>query len=80
MPPWVGFAVRPRPGVWEHLRVNVDELVVEELSVTEYLEFKECLSDNNMYILCLFNCSANIHNQKLISCLFNSSLKLGACS
>ena len=45
MPPWVGLAVRPRPGVWEHLRVNVDEMVVEELTVSEYLSFKECLAD-----------------------------------
>jgi len=45
VPPWVGLAIRPRPGVWEHLRVNVDEMVVEELTVSEYLSFKECLAD-----------------------------------
>jgi hypothetical protein len=44
LPPWVGFATRPRPGIWEYLRVNVEELVVEELSVSEYLGFKEHLS------------------------------------
>lgn len=41
MPPWVALAVRPRPGVWEYIRVNVLALVVEELRVTEYLHFKE---------------------------------------
>ncbi|XP_077236474.1 sucrose synthase-like [Tasmannia lanceolata] len=43
MPPWVALAVRPRPGVWEYVRVNVNELAVEELSVPEYLKFKEDL-------------------------------------
>ena len=44
LPPWVGFAVRPRPGIWEYVRINVEELLVEELSVTEYLGFKESLA------------------------------------
>ena len=43
LPPWIVLAVRPRPGVWEYVRVNVDELAVEQLSVDEYLEFKEHL-------------------------------------
>uniref|UniRef100_A0A1D1ZL72 Sucrose synthase n=1 Tax=Anthurium amnicola TaxID=1678845 RepID=A0A1D1ZL72_9ARAE len=41
LPPWVALAVRPRPGVWEYIRVNVSELAIEELSVPEYLQFKE---------------------------------------
>lgn len=45
LPPWVALAVRPRPGVWEYIRVNVKALVVEELSVAEYLQFKEELVD-----------------------------------
>lgn len=45
MPPWVALAVRPRPGVWEYIRVNVHALVVEELLVAEYLHFKEELVD-----------------------------------
>lgn len=45
--PWVGLALRPQPGVWEYLRINVDEMVVEELTVSEYLSYKECLVDNN---------------------------------
>jgi sucrose synthase len=39
--------MRPRPGIWEYLRVNVDELEVEELSVSEYLGFKERLVDGS---------------------------------
>ncbi|KAG0608275.1 hypothetical protein M758_8G093300 [Ceratodon purpureus] len=47
-PPWVGFAVRPNPGIWEYVRINVEELIVEELSVSEYLGFKEQLiNDSN---------------------------------
>ncbi|KAK0571840.1 hypothetical protein LWI29_022468 [Acer saccharum] len=45
LPPWVALAVRPRPGVWEYIRVNVHTLVVEELHVAEYLHFKEELVD-----------------------------------
>ncbi|KAK1550911.1 hypothetical protein Q3G72_026762 [Acer saccharum] len=45
LPPWVALAVRPRPGVWEYIRVNVHTLVVEELLVAEYLHFKEELVD-----------------------------------
>ncbi|KAM0947640.1 putative sucrose synthase [Dioscorea sansibarensis] len=41
LPPFVAIAVRPRPGVWEYVRVNVHELNVEQLSVAEYLRFKE---------------------------------------
>lgn len=41
LPPFVAIAVRPRPGVWEYVRVNVHELSVEQLTVSEYLQFKE---------------------------------------
>ncbi|XP_062021684.1 sucrose synthase 2 [Rosa rugosa] len=53
-PPFVALAVRPRPGVWEFVRVNVNELTVEQLSVSEYLGFKEELVDgrsNGRYVL-----------------------------
>ncbi|XP_062089057.1 sucrose synthase 2 [Humulus lupulus] len=43
LPPFVAIAVRPRPGVWEFVRVNVHELSVEQLTVAEYLRFKEDL-------------------------------------
>lgn len=45
MPPFVAIAVRPRPGVWEYVRVNVYELSVEQLTIPEYLRFKEQLVD-----------------------------------
>ncbi|XP_008783098.2 sucrose synthase 1 [Phoenix dactylifera] len=55
LPPWVALAIRPRPGVWEYVRVNVSELAVEELTVPEYLQFKEELVDgssqNNNFVL-----------------------------
>ncbi|KAF5188241.1 Sucrose synthase [Thalictrum thalictroides] len=38
--PSVAFAVRPKPGVWEYLRVDVNALTVEELTAAEYLKFK----------------------------------------
>ncbi|KMZ65710.1 Sucrose synthase [Zostera marina] len=55
MPPWVALAVRLRPGVWEYIRVNVNELAVENMSIPEYLQFKEQLvddgTDNNNFTL-----------------------------
>ncbi|KAK2645491.1 hypothetical protein Ddye_020686 [Dipteronia dyeriana] len=45
LPPFVALAVRPRPGVWEYVRVNVFELSVDHLTVAEYLKFKEELVD-----------------------------------
>ncbi|XP_072974748.1 sucrose synthase 4 [Typha angustifolia] len=54
IPPFVAIAIRPRPGVWEYVRVNVYELSVEQLSVSEYLRFKEELVNghfNDQYVL-----------------------------
>lgn len=48
LPPFVAIAVRPRPGVWEYVRVNVFELNVEQLSISEYLSFKEELVDGKI--------------------------------
>lgn len=52
VPPFVAIAVRPRPGVWEFVRVNVHELSVEQLTVPEYLCFKEALVDGEYVLLC----------------------------
>ncbi|XP_058723163.1 sucrose synthase-like [Vicia villosa] len=52
--PFVALAVRPRPGVWEYLRVDVHRLIVDELSAAEYLKFKEELvegSSNGNFVL-----------------------------
>ncbi|KAG8658855.1 hypothetical protein MANES_03G198900v8 [Manihot esculenta] len=54
LPPFVAIAVRPRPGVWEYVRVNVYELSVDSLSIAEYLRFKEELVDgqcDDRYVL-----------------------------
>lgn len=48
LPPWIVLAVRPRPGVWDYVRVNADELDVEQLYVAKYLEFKEHLVDESV--------------------------------
>jgi len=45
VPPWITLAVRPRPGVWEYIRVNVDALGLEELTPSEFLNVKEELVD-----------------------------------
>ncbi|KAL5698216.1 sucrose synthase [Ranunculus cassubicifolius] len=41
LPPWVAFAIRPRPGVWEYIRVNNNAMDAETLTATEYLKIKE---------------------------------------
>lgn len=66
-PPWVGFAVRPNPGIWEYVRINVEELVVEELSVSEYLGFKERLANGSEYVSLSLLVSLNFHNVQAIS-------------
>ncbi|XP_010535796.1 PREDICTED: sucrose synthase 4 [Tarenaya hassleriana] len=48
LPPWVALAIRPRPGVWEYIRVNLHALVVEELLVSEYLHLKEELVNGSV--------------------------------
>uniref|UniRef100_A0A7N0R9Y4 Sucrose synthase n=1 Tax=Kalanchoe fedtschenkoi TaxID=63787 RepID=A0A7N0R9Y4_KALFE len=47
LPPFVAIAVRPRPGVWDYVRVNVYDLSVDQLVVSEYLKFKEELIDGH---------------------------------
>ncbi|KAL2340977.1 hypothetical protein Fmac_008917 [Flemingia macrophylla] len=54
IPPFVSIALRPRPGVWEYFRINAFELNVDNLSVAEYLRFKEELVDgeyNEKFVL-----------------------------
>ncbi|KAL2935257.1 Sucrose synthase [Bienertia sinuspersici] len=48
LPPWITLAVRPRPGVWEYIRVNVDALAVEELTPSQFLHVKEELVDRTV--------------------------------
>ncbi|GBG73881.1 hypothetical protein CBR_g17593 [Chara braunii] len=43
IPPWIAMAARPRVAEWLYVRINVFELSVDELTVSEYLDFKEQL-------------------------------------
>nr|APR63891.1 sucrose synthase 6 [Populus tomentosa] len=45
IPPFLAFAVRPNPGFWEYVKVNAEDLSVEGISVSEYLQFKEMIFD-----------------------------------
>ena len=47
LPPYVAFAVRMNPGVWEYVKVHSDDLSVEGVTPSEYLKFKETLYDEN---------------------------------
>lgn len=51
VPPHVAFAIRPNPGCWEFVKVNSEDLKVEPITVTEFLKFKELVSDENWYVL-----------------------------
>ena len=41
LPPLIALAIRLRPGVWEYVGVDVNDFHVEEMTVKEYLHFKE---------------------------------------
>lgn len=46
VPPYVAFAIRPSPGIWEYVKINSDDLsAVETISASEYLKFKELIYD-----------------------------------
>jgi sucrose synthase len=49
IPPFVAFAVRPNPGFWEYVKVNAEDLSVEGISVSEYLQLKEMVFDEKWY-------------------------------
>ncbi|XP_058748076.1 sucrose synthase 6-like isoform X1 [Vicia villosa] len=44
-PPYVAFAIRPNPGVWEYVRVNSEDLSVDAITPTDYLKSKERVYD-----------------------------------
>ncbi|XP_058787769.1 sucrose synthase 5-like isoform X2 [Vicia villosa] len=44
-PPYVAFAVRQDPGVWEYVKVSSENLSVEPITSTDYLKFKERIYD-----------------------------------
>ncbi len=43
--PWVYFAVRPEIGSWLYLRIHAETMAVDEVSVSQFLRFKESLVD-----------------------------------
>jgi len=45
VPPFIGLAIRTKPGVWEYVRVNANDISIEQITVPEYLKLKECLVD-----------------------------------
>ncbi|KAL2893584.1 Sucrose synthase [Bienertia sinuspersici] len=46
--PWTTLALRPRPGVLEYIRINVDALAIEELTPSQFLHVKEELVDGTV--------------------------------
>ncbi|KAL4186327.1 hypothetical protein AMTRI_Chr09g13590 [Amborella trichopoda] len=45
VPPYIGFAVRPNPGIWEHVKIHAEDLSMEGITPSEYLKLKETISD-----------------------------------
>ncbi|KAG0477722.1 hypothetical protein HPP92_012441 [Vanilla planifolia] len=45
LPPFVAFAVRPHPGIWEFVKVNSDDLAVDGITAADYLKLKELIFD-----------------------------------
>jgi len=43
--PWFYLAVRPSIGRWRYLRINAETMQLDEVSVSQYLRFKESLVD-----------------------------------
>ncbi|MGB2987375.1 MAG: sucrose synthase [Phycisphaerae bacterium] len=44
-PPWMYFAVRPRVGHWTYLRAHVEAVDIDEVTISDFLAFKERLAD-----------------------------------
>ncbi|KAL2555324.1 Sucrose synthase 6 [Forsythia ovata] len=47
VPPYVAFAMRHNPGVWDYAKVNAENLSVDNITAKEYLKFKEMIIDEN---------------------------------
>ncbi|XP_058098154.1 sucrose synthase 7-like [Magnolia sinica] len=46
-PPNVALAIRSNPGMWEYVKVNADDLVIDAITASEFLKFKETISHEN---------------------------------
>ncbi|EOA33590.1 hypothetical protein CARUB_v10019738mg [Capsella rubella] len=47
VPPFVALAARPNPGFWEYVKVNSEDLTVDEITATDYLKLKESVFDES---------------------------------
>ncbi|KAK4426997.1 Sucrose synthase 6 [Sesamum alatum] len=45
VPPFVAFAIRHNPGVWDYIKVDAGSLSVNIITATDYLKFKEMIFD-----------------------------------
>ncbi|KAL0421699.1 UNVERIFIED_CONTAM: Sucrose synthase 5 [Sesamum latifolium] len=45
VPPFVAFAIRHNPGVWDYVKVDAGSLSVDIITSTDYLKFKEMIFD-----------------------------------
>ncbi|KAL0357625.1 UNVERIFIED_CONTAM: Sucrose synthase 5 [Sesamum calycinum] len=45
VPPFVAFAIRQNPGVWDYVKVDAGSLSVDIITSTDYLKFKEIIFD-----------------------------------
>ncbi|KAJ1281758.1 hypothetical protein BS78_04G330200 [Paspalum vaginatum] len=43
LPPYVAFAVRTSPGIWEYIKVHSAHLTVQQITPSDYLQCKETL-------------------------------------
>lgn len=81
LPPYVAFAVRMNPGIWEYVKVHSEDLSVEGITPSEYLKFKETLYDEEWYALLFFfleyvRISLHQYNQSIIRWITNIKLEL----
>ena len=43
--PCMGLALRPNIGMWKYIRICINTLTIEELTVSDYMKFKESLTE-----------------------------------
>ncbi len=43
--PCMGLALRPNIGIWKYVRICINTLTIEELTTSDYLKFKEGLTE-----------------------------------
>jgi len=76
-PPYVAFAIRPNPGIWEFVKVSSEDLSVEAITPTDFLKFKERVNDEKWCVISLhfsYISDLNFSYQQLSSLSFSSPL------